>query len=253
MTETKLPASTTPLPIDANAWPPWLADDPRFAAVSDLLRLWPAGALPSVAQLQDALGARLADHDLCIGYAPSPPPRGRRRKTSLDPLAIYEIRIAETGEIPTRPDNLHDVCNALSWAAFPRAKSALTRRIAALQRAQLAATGALPAARTREHDRLALLDEGGLLLIGKPGEAVGVVVGHALWQHAALGHRDSRAATVHLAAPSEAWPPATHDAARDATDAAWLSLVLDPDRLHAAMADRAGEPIDEARLWRPAS
>lgn len=234
---------TSPLPLDASPWPTSLAGDPRFAAVSDLLRLCTAGTLPSVAQLQDALGSRLAAHELRLLASPPPP---RRRKAAFDPLSIYEIRIADTGEIPTRPDNLHDVCNALSWAAFPRAKWALTRRIAELQRAQLAATGALPTARTREHDRLALLDEGGLLFLGD----LGILVGHALWQHAALGHRDTRAATVHLPAPSP-WPPATHDDLRAATDAAWLSLVTDPARLHASMSDRAGEPIDETRLWRP--
>jgi Protein of unknown function (DUF3025) len=236
----------TSLPLDANPWPAELAADPRFASVSDLLQLCPSGVLPSVAQLQAALGSRLAAHDLRLLAAPPPP---RRRKAAFDPLAIYEIRIADTGEIPTRPDNLHDVCNALSWAAFPRAKWALTRRIAELQRTHLATTGALPTARTREHDRLALLDEGGLLFLGELGE-LGVVVGHALWQHAALGHRDSRAATVHLPALA-AWPPSTHDALRAAADAAWLSLVTDPSRLHAAMSDRAGEPIDEARLWQP--
>jgi hypothetical protein len=241
-------ARSLPLPLDASPWPPWLADDPRLAAVSDLLRLWPTGALPSVAQLQEVLGARLAAHDLRLIAAPSPQ-RPRRHKAAFDPRSIYEIRIADTGEIPTRPDNLHDLCNALSWTAFPRAKWALTRRIAELQRIELAATGALPASRTREHDRLTLLDEGGLLFLGD----LGILVGHALWQHAALGHRDSRAATVHLPAPLPSWPPAIHDDLRAATDASWLSLVSDPDRLHAAMSDRAGEPIDESRLWLPSS
>jgi hypothetical protein len=242
---------------EAAAWSPRLFDDPRFAAVSDLLRLWPADRLPSVDALQDSLGARLAPMNLRIVTAPPPPPR--RRKGPRDRLEIYELRIAATGEIPTRADNLHDVCNALSWAAFPRAKWALTCRIAELQKARLDATGALPSARDREHDRLALLDEGGLISLGDDRAldaeldgARGVIVGHALWQHAALGHRNIRAAVVALPGRAPRWSSASCDDVRAAVDAAWLVLVTAPERLHAAMADRAGEPIDEARLWQPA-
>lgn len=227
--------------VDAPVWPASLREDPRFAAVRDLLALFPPDVLPSVEALQSALAPYLAVHQLrLIAAAPAP----RRKKAAFDPRSIYELRLAETGEIATRPGNLHDVCNALSWAAFPRAKWALTRRIAELQRAQLSATGALPSARTREHDRLALLDEGGLLRLGDAG----VIVGHALWQHAALGHRASRAAVVAFPAPPQ--PLDSPAALRAAADAAWRSLVTDPAALHAAMAERAGELIDEDQLWR---
>lgn len=240
------------------SWPIARAEDPRFSAVSDLLARWPAGPLPTVAELQAALGELLAAHRLTLVEAPPMPKR--RKKAVFDPLSIYEIRVAETGEIATRPDNLHDVCNALSWAAFPRAKWALTRRIAELQRARMGADGSQPGTRTREHDRLALLDEGGLIELGgdpavhDSGDAGrGVVVGHALWQHAALGHPGVRAAVVRLPAPpSLDWARAGCAEVRAAIDEAWLYLVRSPDSLHAAMAARAGEPVDPARLWRPA-
>lgn len=237
-------------------------DHPWLAAVSDLLRRWPPGALPPIAELQAALGDRLAP--LGLSLVPSSP-APRRRKAAFDPKAIYELRIADTGEIPTRPGNLHDLCNALSWAAFPRAKWALTRRIAELQRARLEATGRLPEARDREHDRLAMLDEGGMITLagaaGSDGASDGddgirderaVLVGHALWQHAAEGRRQVRAAAVRLAAPAPRWATAGCDEVRAAVDAAWLGLVTSPEALHAAMADRAGVLIDDGALWRPA-
>jgi Protein of unknown function (DUF3025) len=232
-------------------WPIASAEDPRFAAVSDLLARWPAGPLPKVAALQEGLGELLAPHGLSLVEAPPPP--SRRKKAAFDPRAIYEIRIAEAGEIPTRPDNLHDVCNALSWAAFPRAKWALTRRIAELQKARMADDGSQPGTRTREHDRLALLDEGGMIELGG---GRGVIVGHALWQHAALGHAGIRAAVVRLppppALPPLSWAGASCAEVRVTIDEAWRSLVRFPDALHAAMEARAGEPIEAAQLWRPA-
>lgn len=238
-------------------------DHPWLAAVADLLARWPAGALPPLAELQAGLRDHLAPHGLAL-VAPLAAPRRRKRRPAgtdasaapdLDPRTIYELRIADTGEIPTRPDNLHDLCNALSWAAFPRAKWALTRRIAELQRARLDATGRLPAARDREHDRLALLDEGGLLsLTGSEGTRA-VLVGHALWQHAALGHREVRAAAVHLPQPAPPWSRASCAEVRAAVDAAWLALVTSPETLAAAMGERAGVFVDDAALWRapPAS
>ncbi len=244
--------------VDAPVWPASLREDPYFAAVRDLLARFPPGVLPSVEALQHGLAPYLEPHDLRLVCAVPAPRRKKAKKAAdaedrkepqaaFDPLAIYELRLAETGEISTRPGNLHDVCNALSWAAFPRAKWALTRRIAELQRAQVAATGALPSARTREHDRLALLDEGGLIRLGD----VGIVVGHALWQHAALGHRQSRAAVVEFPAPAQ--PLESPAAVRAAVDEAWRGLVLDPEALHAAMAARAGEGIEERALWRAPS
>jgi hypothetical protein len=49
----------------------------------------------------------------------------------------YEARIATCGAVETRPDNWHDLFNALVWLAFPQAKAALSGRHAAV----LAAAG----------------------------------------------------------------------------------------------------------------
>jgi len=89
------------------------------------------------------------------------------------------------GAVPTRAQNLHDLMNALTWAAFPRAKLALCRRQVDVARARGPRTNRL---RTRAQDRLAMLDEGGVLALPGGDERV---FGHGLLEDLILG-RSSR-------------------------------------------------------------
>jgi hypothetical protein len=96
--------------------------------------------------------------------------------------------------VPTRPRSWHDFLNALVWGRFPRAKRALHER----QHGELVSSvpaGAkhLPGARSREHDALALLDEGGVVLLAAHGSRIGVVFGHALYEGLVLGVRSMAA------------------------------------------------------------
>jgi hypothetical protein len=131
--------------------------------------------------------------------------RSRRRAgRAIDGDAIYEIRIASRREVPTRPGSAHDLLNALAWAAFPAGKWSLTAQLAAAQRERLAdRPWRLPGARTRRHDRLALIDEGGILVAcaARPGadelaadlatgRARALIFGHALLEHALEGCLD---------------------------------------------------------------
>lgn len=77
-------------------------------------------------------------------------PGGRR--------GAYELRVHETGEIETRPDNLHDWFNALCWLAFPRTKA----RINAMHAAELPREGGR---RGRLRDLLTIFDEGGAIVV----------------------------------------------------------------------------------------
>jgi hypothetical protein len=140
----------------------------------------------------------------------------RRRVGPIDPASLYEVRIVERGEVPSRPRNAHDLLNALVWAAFPHAKLALTRALAAIQRERAIADTAtnrtvsnadatastsatnrtLPNARTPEHDRLALVDEGAILYVGEARW----IFGHALYEHA-YASLDARGAIVDLDVP----------------------------------------------------
>ena len=72
--------------------------------------------------------------------------------------AGYELRVHETGNVETRPDNLHDWFNALCWLAFPRTKA----RINAMHAAAIAAEGGR---RGRLRDLLTIFDEGGAIVV----------------------------------------------------------------------------------------
>lgn len=70
----------------------------------------------------------------------------------------YEISVFDTGRVATRPENVHDWFNALTWLAFPQAKA----RINALHAATIPLEGGR---RGRFRDLLTLFDEGGVLVI----------------------------------------------------------------------------------------
>ncbi|WP_438014677.1 DUF3025 domain-containing protein [Sorangium sp. So ce315] len=187
---------------------PW---DPLFHEKSRLY--WPirpqaeafagCAAWPEVEAYNRALGdgfpVRFAEQ--------APRPRRRRRRGPVNPAALYDARIHVEGCVPTRPRNWHDFLNMLAWAAFPRAKAELHARQHRAIAARLEpGAAALPPARTRELDGLALLDEGGLLLLHdarrapladasdlrrsadevedavQRGEAAALVFGHALYE-----------------------------------------------------------------------
>ncbi|MBL8521307.1 MAG: DUF3025 domain-containing protein, partial [Betaproteobacteria bacterium] len=77
-------------------------------------------------------------------------------EAGVDTAAVhYETCIAETGEIATRPNQWHDMFNALAWLSFPAAKGAINAQHAAL----LAERGDVEArARSVERDVLTLFD-----------------------------------------------------------------------------------------------
>lgn len=134
--------------------------------------------LPDARALQAAFGDRIAP----FRFEPQTHKRGRG---ALDFDALYEVRIALHGVIPTRT-HVHDLMNALVWATFPRSKRALAER---QHRALVAQVGErptqLPNARTRERDVLAMIDEGGVLSVGSEL----LIFGHAIYEH--LGTTDA--------------------------------------------------------------
>jgi hypothetical protein len=74
----------------------------------------------------------------------------------------YELHIAQTGEVETRPENWHDLFNALAWIAYPRAKAAINAQHAAIfeERGEAEAKRRSP-----ERDALTLFDEGGVAVV----------------------------------------------------------------------------------------
>lgn len=75
----------------------------------------------------------------------------------------YEARIFDSGDLPTRAHNWHDLFNLLAWGSFPRAKAALNARHHALL-AQQAAAGQAKS-RNATQDALTQFDETGVIIL----------------------------------------------------------------------------------------
>jgi hypothetical protein len=172
--------------------------DPHFVARD--VRFWPlarsARALDGYDDFPpiEAL-SNVFDGNPPVRFVPAPPRRRRHRRDPIDANALYDARITLDRTVPTRSSCWHDLMNALVWGAFPRAKRALHARQhrAVAERLEPGARR-LPATRTPELDALALLDEGGVVVLpldrceARPLPAADVVVfGHAIYESLVLG------------------------------------------------------------------
>ncbi len=159
-----------------------------------------------------------------VRFVTSEPVKRRRRERPLvDPDSMYDANIVR-GVVPTRARCWHDFLNALVWATFPRAKQALHARQYAMIRAW-ATPGArtLPNARTREQDAVALVDEGGIVLLRAPdGSAAAVPFGHALFEGLVYGTPSMVARAIPIAVDAV---PAEKDALVAVADAALARLL----------------------------
>jgi hypothetical protein len=158
--------------------------------------------------------------------AARPVARRARRTAPVDGDALYDARITREACVPTRVGSWHDFLNALVWATFPRAKGALHRR----QHEELSARlvpGArtLPPTRSRVHDALALLDEGGVVVLDDGRRRLGVVFGHALYESLVLGVRAMAARAVEVRVEVV---PADATACTALADAALEKRLSDP-------------------------
>jgi hypothetical protein len=171
------------------------AFEPRFFERSE--RFWPiARAAANFAHLADwpqvSEYGRAFDAEPPVRFVVAAPrPRRQRRAGRVDPKALYDARITLERCVPTRPRTWHDFMNALVWATFPRAKRALhERQLRALASRIPAGATRLPGTRSREHDALALLDEGGVVVLEAPeAPPLRIVFGHALYEGLVLGVR----------------------------------------------------------------
>lgn len=197
----------------------------------------------------------------------------------------YEERACLSGEIVTRPDNPHDLFNALIWLSFPRTKAAFNRRhVAALKAAREQGN----AARGPLRDALTQFDECGVVMAGSRPDLWSALCAHR-WREVFVERREELLRTSRfvvfghashdaLAAPfvglcgkamfvdvDDAWlnlPEAAALAALDAHLATWFD--------HAQFSPRDWQPLpllgipgatadnerpdyyDDARQFRPA-
>jgi hypothetical protein len=127
---------------------------PIFASVRSLVAALPRTGFPVL----DELNAIAADRAIATGggaalrfVAAVPHPETTDRS--------YEERVFETGAVPTRAANWHDLFNALIWLAFPHTKATLNRRHCEELRARRG-----DPLRGTARDVLTLFDEGGVLV-----------------------------------------------------------------------------------------
>jgi len=129
-------------------------DAPIFAALVPLLRCLPPDRFPR----HDELNALATPSVASGGGAPI-------RFVPPVASAQYETHVFETGEVQTRPDNWHDLFNALVWLAFPRTKAVLNRHHCEEIRARRGAR-----LRGTARDVLTLFDEGGIVVAAADAE-----------------------------------------------------------------------------------
>ena len=144
----------------------------------------------------------------------------------------YEVHLFETGQLPTRAGNLHDLFNALCWLAFPRTKA----RINALHAAAIPREGGR---RGRLRDLLTIFDEGGALVVCADA-GLNALVRECRWKELFWERREQVRAAIRflvlghavLEQALEPWPGITCKALfidpaqdADAQAAAWLGQL----------------------------
>lgn len=138
-------------------------------------------------------------------HQPKKPSRWRRRLAATSANDRYDQSVLGRGVIPTRMGSWHDLFNNISWLLFPEAKYALVERLGAsyanrtpidLERRQF---------RSREGDRLAILDEGGVIEASCGSRSQLMVFGHALHESFVLGREDIRCMKISVEVPVNAF------------------------------------------------
>jgi hypothetical protein len=249
------------------------SSDPRFCAFDPLFfekdaLFWPiADAARKFSDFTswppvEAYGARV-EHRAGVTFREQPPKPRRRRRAPFTASDLYDGRIVDQGWVPTRPACWHDYLNMLVWAAFPEAKWQLHARQHRAYSARIqGAVSALPNARTREQDALALLDEGGVIVVcesdrmeamrsalaGRDAESVrallalgaarAVIFGHALYESLACGRPDVWGAAF----------VAPHDGELDTDPAALVRAASTSLAAALSQSEKLGSPADLARL-----
>lgn len=148
---------------------------PAFQLLTTQFPLADQSEFPSLATLNNWLAQRAVIDVQCVS----------QQQLEADGR-YYETFIAETGQIPTRQQNWHDLFGALIWALFPQTKALLNR----LHQRELAAqTGK---ERSKLRHQLTLFDECGVVVLYQAGaqQLITALQQHqwlqALWQQAAL-------------------------------------------------------------------
>jgi hypothetical protein len=213
-----------------------------FVGVADLIQLIPnvetRSTWPTSEELNACFASQFARAKVALRTADKKKP-ARHADGTLVASSLYEVQIAQQGVIATRPNNLHDFLNALMWAAMPLSKAALTGALANIQILRAHGQRSLPVARSRVHDRLALVDEGGAIVFG--GQEQTFFFGHAILQHAYLDLPSVRCAVVRVNLVNSV-------CTREQLDQALAPILGSENLLAAALDSGAGVYVPAANL-----
>lgn len=168
--------------------------------------------------------------------------------------AYYEVRVFETGCVQTRPENLHDLFNALAWLAFPKTKALINAMHAAEIPGEHGRRG-------RKRDLLTLLDEGGAIVQCSDPELIELLRGFEwkalFWERRAQLKRAMRFSVLGHAILEQAlrpWPGiackalfVAADGDPDAAAAGWLTELAQ----HATPSALAPLPVFGYPGWFP--
>ena len=128
---------------------------PVYAPLAPAIEQLPRDRWPTHADLSAASANISTSRGKTLRFVPPREHTDRERR-------YYELHIAETGEVETRPENWHDLFNALAWLTYPRAKATINAQHAAI----LEERGDAEAKRRGpERDSLTLFDEGGVAVL----------------------------------------------------------------------------------------
>jgi hypothetical protein len=137
-----------------------------FAPLAAALERLPDSRWPALADLNVAAAGVATARGMPVRFVEPRAHTDRERR-------YYELHIAATGEVETRPENWHDLFNALVWIAFPRAKAAINAQHAGMleERGEEEARHRSP-----ERDSLTLFDEGGVIVASSSPELMRLIV-----------------------------------------------------------------------------
>lgn len=142
--------------------------------------------LPDAQELNQSLKAAGLLGDIRLT---SPLTQSRKALKSLGgPAAAYVRTITVLKQVPTRPNNLHDFSNALTWATFPKTKSMVFELLHQDYLKFLANDASHQAGRGRSSfgDLLTGLDEAGAIEIRTKTKVLVIWFGHAILENIIL-------------------------------------------------------------------
>ena len=159
----------------------WVAQSPMFVTLASIASRLPARVWPDVGALNallDELDGRVVNSSgKRIRFAPQ-----TGKPNSFE--EGFEPRAYLSGEVMVRPENWHDLFNALVWMTYPKTKAAINARHFSLLQGQR------DRQRSPAGDALTLFDEDGMVVLSC-SEQLLELLREFRWKELFWAHRDA--------------------------------------------------------------